>query len=145
MTAREASKMSPIKVAVSFGPRPVRSATVRDRNVSLRSVLIPKVSSVAPRYISTISGSTIANSIAATPRAQPGKRGQALRSCDGRRLAKANIMLPTSERLGLEGGGAHDEALAVLQVGLVRVQEADQDRGLHRGAHDDDLVGPRRD
>src|SRR5262249_19371305 len=48
--------------------RDTRSAIVRVVSVTLRSIPTPRETSTTPRYIVTISGSSIANSTAETPR-----------------------------------------------------------------------------
>jgi len=66
--------MVSMSAVLTLVARPVRSARVRESSVILRSVFTAKVSSVMPRYISTITGSTIANSTAATPSRDGTKR-----------------------------------------------------------------------
>jgi hypothetical protein len=65
MISREASKILFVSASLTAGLRPVRSARLRVRSVSLRSAFTPMVTSTMPKYIISRKGSIMANSTAA--------------------------------------------------------------------------------
>src|ERR1700712_2279641 len=121
----------------------VRSDSVRAISVTLRLTATPDENSSVPKNSSSMTGTTMANSIAARP----------LRSTSSSRAERrtrshmsitgfiAGFIGPALVRFVLERGGSGQQPLAAAQIRNVEAEPGDEQRPLIEQPHHDDIAG----
>src|SRR5882724_1642795 len=121
----------------------VKSDSVRAISVTLRLTAIPDANSSVPKNRISITGTTMANSMAATPLQSPN------RSCTERR-PRSHISIigfitdfigPALVRFVLERGGRGQQPLAAAQIRDVEAEPGDEQRPLIEDPHHDNVAG----
>src|ERR1700682_1988422 len=119
----------------------VRSDSVRAISVTLRLTAMPDENSTVPKNIKSITGTMMANSIAATPRRSLYRSSAERRRRSHIELIGFMALLWSLEGFVLERGGRGQEPLAAAQIGDVVAERGDEHRPLIEQPHDDDIAG----
>src|SRR3981189_3383102 len=118
----------------------VRSDSVRAISVTLRLTAMPDANSSVPKNRISITGTTMANSMAARPRISPN------RSCTERRtrshISIIGFIGMALVRFVLERGGRGQQPLAAAQIRDIEAEPGDDQRPLIEDPHHDDVAGP---